>query len=605
MRHVSSCDTSQRSTRRRFAAAAVLFSSGAMLAIAGCGDAPVQEAPSTKQAPAPAPAPVTPAAPVLPAAPRGVWYAAPRSDDPSFPIVHGRPRGQVELLAEVIGSGVGLIDYDRDGDLDLFFPMGRVLGDAADASSDRLLRNRGDGTFEDVTAAAGVGDDGYGFGCAVGDYDRDGFDDLFVCNWGCDRLLRNRGDGTFEDATERAGVGDDDWSTCAAFGDADGDGDLDLYVARYFHLDAAAPPNGGRPCQFGPIKAPCGPQWEPAVPDLLWRNDGDGTFTDVSVESGIRAVRPSYGFALTFCDVDDDGKLDLFVGNDSLPNFLFHNLGGLRFEEVGVATGVSANLDGLDQACMGVDVADFNDDGHEDLVVTNFSNDYNTVYRNAGGMVFDDVTRVIGLGEASWWTLGWGTKFFDADCDGDLDYFVANGHLYPDTTGVASLEHEQLNHLFLQSNGRFELVSSVAGPGLAMKKSSRGAGFGDLDGDGWIELVVVELEGPPSILRATPQPGVHRALVELLPGADHRPVDHARVTVRAGGRTQTRRMNRGGSFASSNDPRVHFGLGAAATIDELVVRWPDGIETRFAGLPADRRIRIARDGAAPQFEVLR
>ena len=519
--------------------------------------------------------------------------------------MHGRPREQVEHLLELIGSGVGLIDVERDGDLDLFVPMGRRLLDPADSSSDRLLRNRGDGTFEDVTAGSGVADDGYGFGCAVGDYDHDGFDDLFVCNWGSDRLLRNRGDGTFEDVTARAGVGDDDWSTCAAFGDADGDGDLDLYVSRYFHFDLAAPPNGGRPCKFGPIEAPCGPQWEPAVPDLLWRNDGDGTFTDVSVESGIRAVRPSYGFAVTFCDPDDDGRLDLFVGNDSLPNFLFRNQGGLRFEEIAVAAGVSANIDGVDQACMGADLADYDDDGREDFVVTNFSNDYNTVYRNAGGLVFDDVTRAIGLAEASWWTLGWGTKFFDADCDGDLDYFVANGHLYPDTRGVASLEHEQLNHLFLQHDGRFELVSLQAGPGLALKQSSRGAAVGDLDGDGWLDLVVVELSAPLSILRATPQPGVHRALVELLPAADRRPIDHARVTVRAGGRTQTRRMNRAGSFASSNDPRLHFGLGAATTIDELQVRWPDGATQRFTDLPADRRVRLVRGAERPLLEELR
>lgn len=545
-----------------------------------------------------------------PPAPRGVWYEAPRADDPSFPIISGRPRDQIEWLLETTGSGVGLIDYDRDHDLDLFVPMGRNPFAQPPTGSDRLLRNRGDGTFEDVTAASGVGDEQWSFGCAVGDYDHDGFDDLFVCNHGSDRLLRNRGDGTFEDATASAGVADDEWSTCAAFGDPDGDGDLDLYVARYFHFDPAAPPNGGQPCHIGAIDGPCGPRWEPAVHDLLWRNDGNGRFTDASVESGVRAVRPSYGFAVTFLDADDDGRLDLFVGNDSLPNFLFRNLGGLRFEEVAVAAGVSANIDGLDQACMGVDAGDFDDDGREDLFVSNFSNDYNTLYRNTGDLLFDDITRTVGLGEPSWWTLGWGAKLFDADCDGDLDLFVANGHVYPHPERGSTMTYAQENHLLLQQGGRFESVGAQAGPGLALVKPSRGVAVGDLDGDGWLDLVVAELEGPLSILRAVPQPGVHRLLVELLPGADHRPIDHAEVSVTAIGaagvlRTQRRRMNRGGSYASSNDPRIHFGLGAATVVAELTVHWPGGETFVLRDVPADRLVRLRRDAKEPELETLR
>ena len=557
-------------------------------------------------------------------APKGVWFEAPRSTDPKFPVIEGRDGAAAQYILELTGSGVGLIDYDKDGDLDLYVVMGRVPGDPADPTSDRLLRNnfigsigpdgKGDSTFTDVTDAAGLHESGYGMGVAVGDFDHDGFDDLFVTHWGADRLLRNRGDGTFEDVTAAVGMASTDgaahWSTSAAFGDADGDGDLDLYVCRYYTHDAARPPNDGKPCPFLDLSVPCGPQWLPAERDLFWRNDG-GHFTECSKAVGMQAVRPSYGLGCTWFDVDGDGKLDLFVGNDSLPNFVFRNVGSvgaagsLRFEEVGAASGLSANQDGKEQACMGVDVGDFDGDGRDDLFVTNFSADYNTLYRNDGGGFFTDATKDAQIADASWWTLGWATRFFDADCDGDLDLYVANGHIYPTIDGRSSMTYAEQDHLWQNQGGRFDLISKEAGPGLALVEPSRGAAFGDLDGDGWIDVVVIERNRPLAILRAVPQAGVHRLLVELVPGPDQRPVDHAMVTVRAGGKTQVRRMNRGGSFCSSSDPRVHFGLGASTRIDELIVRWPDGAEQRFHDLAADQRVRVRRGEPELRTEALR
>jgi hypothetical protein len=533
-----------------------------------------------------------------------VCYLAPRPDDPSFPVVNGREGAAAKWMLELIGSGVGLIDYDRDGDLDLYVVMGRDPSDSAGCASDRLLRNRGDGRFEDVTDAAGVRESAWGFGVAVGDYDRDGFDDLFVANWGCDRLLHNRCDGTFEDATARAGVADDGWSTSAAFGDYDGDGDLDLYVCRYFKHDAQKPPNDGRPCPYLDLLVPCGPQWLPAERDLLWRNDGDGTFKEASEAAGLQTVRPSYGLGVTFCDVDEDGRLDLFVGNDSLPRFLFRSRGDGTFEEIGETTGLAVNANGREQASMGVDVADFDGDGHEDFVVANFSADYNTVYRADGAGWFDDATQQLGLAQVAWWTLGWGVRFFDADCDGDLDLFVANGHVYPTIDGH-SMTYAEPNHLYLQDGGRFTLVSDEAGPGLRVTKPHRGAAFGDLDGDGWIDVVVSARNQPISILRAQPQPGVHRLLVELRPGADRRAIDHSIVRAQVGGRTLMRRMNRGGSFCSSSDPRVHFGLGAATVVDRLEIVWSDGTKQELREVPADRLVKVTHGVAEPAMEPLK
>ncbi len=499
------------------------------------------------------------------------------------------------FLGDSMGGGVGLIDFDGDGRLDIYFVNGCPLpfDPKAPPRPNRLYRNRGDGTFEDVTARAGVGGLGYGMGCAVGDYDNDGHDDLFVTGLGSTVLYRNRGDGTFEDVTGRARVGSALWSTASGFGDLDGDGDLDLVVVTYVDAD----PTKVHPCLDAngkPIHCPPG-QFVPQR-DLLFRNEGDGTFAEVGREAGLD-LPGGDGLGLAIADLDDDGKLDLFVANDAAPNFLFRNLGGLKFEEVGVASGVAYDSAGRATASMGVVAEDLDGDGRIDLFHTNFINEPNTLLRNLGGGLFQDETARAGLDANGRAFTGFGANAIDADNDGLLDLFLANGHV--DDRPWVNHPMAQLPLFYrARAPARYDRAAATIGPYFARPAVGRGSAAGDLDNDGRVDLVIVHRDRPAALLR-NETPGGHWLGLRLVggPKSGKTPVG-ARVTCRAGGRTAARWLTSGTSYLAANDPRPWFGLGAARTVDRLEVRWPSGSVQSWDGLPGDRLLEI-REGGAP------
>ena len=522
------------------------------------------------------------------------------------------------IIIEAPGSGVALLDYDNDAWPDIYLLNGSTVAavkGGEPAPRAMLFHNNHDGTFTDVTDKAGVSNDRWGFGVAVADYDNDGWPDIYVSNYGKNRLYHNNRDGTFTDVAEKAGVALGGWSTGATWGDYDRDGLLDLFVPGYVHYDLDHPilaGKGGVPegaCQYRGVNVFCGPMGLLGEGDHLFHNNGDGTFTDVSLKAGVSDREGRYGFASVFADIDDDGWPDLIVANDSTPNYLYRNRHDGTFEDISYMSGFALNEEGRAQASMGIALGDYNHSGRLGLFITTFSDDYKTLYRNEGDSSFTDVSFKAGLGSPTIPFLGWGTGFLDFDNDGLLDLFIANGHVYPVADqrdwGTTWAQRPQL---FRNLDGsKFQEVPAATGSGLASVVCARGAAFGDLFNDGHIEVVLNNLDSPPTLLRnvvhnsnnwvtlklvgaglalsaSSSAPTSPVAQGESLSSAATTPTHHssrdaigAKVFLTAGGVRQRADVFSGASYASTSDPRVHFGLGSASKVDKLEIFWPSGL----------------------------
>ena len=497
-------------------------------------------------------------------------------------------------VVESMSGGVLLIDYDRDGFPDIYFTNAPTVDMAIKGQTARgaLYHNNRDGTFTDVTDKAGLATPCYAMGGAVGDYYNDGWPDLYLTCIGGNKLFRNNGDGTFSDVTKQAGVGDGRWSTGAAFGDYDGDGYLDLMVTNYvdFHLDDL-PQFGSAPnCKYRGIDVQCGPRGLKGAGDVLFHNNRDGTFTDVSKAAGVDDPNGYYGMSVIFSDFNNSGKPDIYVANDSTPKFLYKNLGNGKFQEIGLESGTAVSEDGSEQASMGLAVGDYLHNGRPSLFVTNFSDEYGNLFRNDGAWIFSDVSYKSGVALPSLPYVKWGTAFFDADNDGWLDLIVVSGHVYPQVDSLPSgARYREPKVLELnQKDGTFCDASEQSGAALSIPRVSRGLAAGDLFNDGNVDLVVEDLIGEPMILKNSGVPGRHWVSFELQGTRSNRLAIGARVKMIAGGMTQTEEIRSGGSYLSQNDLRVHFGLNTATNIDSVEIRWPSGKIETLKNLDADR-----------------
>jgi len=532
-----------------------------------------------------------------------------------FKHVSGTP--EKTLILEAPGSGVAILDYDNDGWPDIYLVNGSTF-DALRGKENppraALYRNNHDGTFTDVTEKAGVANERWGFGVAVGDFDNDGWPDLYVTNYGKNRLYHNNHDGTFTDVAEKAGVAvsgaQPAWSTGATFGDYDGDGRLDLYVTGYVKFDLNIPPIAGTAatqysfCQYRGKPVMCGPRGLPGEHNHLFRNNGDGTFTEVSQTAGVANEKGYYGFGVAFADVNDDGKLDLIVANDSVPNYLFLNKGNGTFEDASYPSGFALKDDGREQAAMGLGIGDYDNSRHLSLYVTTFSDDYYALYKNEGDANFTDVSFLAGVAAVTIPFLGWGTGFLDYDNDGWKDIFDANGHVYP---GVDQsdwgMSYAQRPLLFHNLDGKhFQVVPAATNSGLAVVVSARGAAFGDLFNDGKIDVVLNIIDGGPVLLRNVVSNGNNWVDLKLTGGPKSpRDAIGAKALLTANGMTQRNDVISGGSYISNNDMRLHFGIGKARQVEKLEILWPDGTKENVS-LPGINRVFTIVEGKGVSSE---
>jgi len=494
-------------------------------------------------------------------------------------------------LPETMSGGAVLFDFDNDGWLDIFFVNGGSFVDKKKAAGAQhpLYRNNKDGTFADVTGISGISVSGFGMGACSADFDNDSFPDLYLTGADFSRLYRNTGKGSFVDMTTSAGVGSTLWNASCAFGDIDNDGDVDLYVTRYVDYT----PERNKYCPLWTARAYCHPNEYNGVPDLLFRNNGDRTFTDISRESGILQRPNGNGLGVVFGDYDNDGLADIYVANDSTPNFLFHNKGGGRFEEAGFFAGVAVGHDGKPQAGMGTDMGDFDGDGLFDIFVTNLIMETHTLYRNLGKGLFADVTFTSGVAQATLPYVGFGAAFVDYDNDMDLDLAIANGHIIDNVhLGRDDTTYEQLNLLLLNDSGKFRNVGPISGKGFAIRKSSRALAVGDLDNDGDMDIVVANVGQTPDILRNDGGNRSNSLLIRTIGSKSNRDGIGARLRLSVGGRILSRDVKAGSGYLGQNDLRVHFGMGQRTLAERLEIQWPGGAVDTADNLAANQILTV-------------
>src|SRR5882724_6506313 len=500
---------------------------------------------------------------------------------------------EARYVIDSTSGGAGLFDCDGDGRLDIVLVNGSTVDRLRQGGDPMvtLYHQEADGTFKDITKAAGLTRLGWGMGVAVADYDNDGKLDLFVTGFGGSALYHGLGNCKFEDVTEKAGVRGSGFMTGAAWGDYDRDGYVDLFVSRYSHLDMNNLPQFGsnKFCRFKGILVQCGPWGLEGESDFLYHNRGDGTFEEVSVKAGVHDDIGYYGLGVMWVDYDDDGWPDLLVANDSVPNYLYHNNRNGTFMDMGMITGVALSGEGMELGNMGVDWGDYDHSGRLSFFVTHFEDQPNSLYRNLGAKGFDDVSWTSGVGQPSYPYVGWGAAFFDMDNDTWLDLLVANGHVYPQIDQIETGPRYREPMLLHRNNrdGTFDEVSKRAGLQAMRLQSRRGAAFGDIFNTGNIDVVVLNVGEPPSLLFNTNHDGYHRVLFRLVGTKSNRAAIGARVTIQAAGVKQFSEVRGGASYLSQNDLRLHFGLGAAAKMDTVEIRWPNAATETLRNVPAD------------------